>query len=346
VGTGSTLGVLYTGREAEGYHNRSLGVDGFLRLSDVDTVRFQLMRSDTLYPEDPLLPAGTPRDPLTGNGSFLDYNHNARNWFWSATYQDLAPGFRADSGFVPRVDVRTVDLTFGSTLWGGADRWFSRINLGVQGVSTEDHQGGLTDRTLAAFAIYRGPWQSLVMAQASRNQELYLDTLYDLGRLDLNLDLQPRGGLRLGLTGRVGDAIDLANARPGDLLRINPRLEFRPGRRVELILDHTFERLRVPEGRVYTARLTQGRLVYYFGTRLFIRAILQYTDVERNLALHFDPVEPRSRQLFSQLLFSYKVNPQTMLLVGYSGAGQGLEHVPLTRTDRTFFLKIGYAWVL
>jgi hypothetical protein len=39
------------------------------------------------------------------------------------------------------------------------------------------------------------------------------------------------------------------------------------------------------------------------------------------------------------------VNPQTVLLVGYSDNGSGLEDVALTRTDRTFFLKIGYAWV-
>ncbi|MGD8895925.1 MAG: DUF5916 domain-containing protein [Acidobacteriota bacterium] len=345
MGTGSTLGVLYAGREGEGYHNRTYGFDGFLRLSDADTLRFQLMRSDTVYPEDPSLPEEAAGNALTGNGGLLDYNHNSRNWFWSATYQDLAPGFRADSGFVPRVDVRTVDLTLGGTVWGDADRWFSRFNLGVTALNTENHRGKLTDRTLGAFATYRGPWQSLVTLQASRIQELYLDTTYDLDRLDLNLDVQPRGGLRLGLAGRIGDAIDLASARRGELLRLNPRLEIRPGRRVELVLDHAFERLSVREGRVYTAHLTQGRLVYYFGTRAFARAILQYTDLEQTPALYTDPVEPRTRQLFSQLLFSYKVNPQTVLLVGYSDNGSGLEDVALTRTDRTFFLKIGYAWV-
>jgi hypothetical protein len=57
-------------------------------------------------------------------------------------------------------------------------------------------------------------------------------------------------------------------------------------------------------------------------------------------------VEPRSKRLFSQLLFSYKVNPQTVLLVGYSDNYSGLRDLNLTQTDRTFFLKLGYAWVL
>lgn len=118
------------------------------------------------------------------------------------------------------------------------------------------------------------------------------------------------------------------------------------GRRLELTLDHAFERLSVPEGRLFTAHLTQGRLVYNFGTRAFARAIVQYTQVDRSTELYTVPAEPRSRQLFSQLLFSYKLNPQTVLLLGYTDAGRELEEVELTRTDRTFFLKVGYAWVL
>ena len=86
--------------------------------------------------------------------------------------------------------------------------------------------------------------------------------------------------------------------------------------------------------------------MYHFGTRAFARAILQYTRHRPGDRALPDPVEPRSRRLFSQLLFSYKVNPQTVLLVGYSDNALGGRDLTLTRTDRTFFLKLGYAWVL
>ena len=52
IGENSTLGFLYAGREGTDYHNRVAGVDGFLRLSETDTVNFQYMRSNTLYDED------------------------------------------------------------------------------------------------------------------------------------------------------------------------------------------------------------------------------------------------------------------------------------------------------
>jgi len=52
-----------------------------------------------------------------------------------------------------------------------------------------------------------------------------------------------------------------------------------------------------------------------------------------------------SHRLFSQYLFSYKPNPQTVLLVGYSDNATGTQAIDLMRTDRTFFVKAGYAWV-
>jgi hypothetical protein len=45
------------------------------------------------------------------------------------------------------------------------------------------------------------------------------------------------------------------------------------------------------------------------------------------------------------VLFSYKVNPQTVAFLGYSDNAQGTGSLALTRADRTFFVKLGYAWV-
>jgi hypothetical protein len=53
----------------------------------------------------------------------------------------------------------------------------------------------------------------------------------------------------------------------------------------------------------------------------------------------------RLHRLFSQYLFNYKLHPQTVLLMGYSDNASGTQTIGLTRTDRTFFMKVGYAWV-
>jgi hypothetical protein len=84
---------------------------------------------------------------------------------------------------------------------------------------------------------------------------------------------------------------------------------------------------------------------------MFVRAILQYTDQEINRDLFTAaPVPEDDEHLFSQLLFSYKLNPTTVLFVGYSdnqfgGVDADGRILDLTRFDRTFFFKIGYALV-
>ena len=86
-------------------------------------------------------------------------------------------------------------------------------------------------------------------------------------------------------------------------------------------------------------------MVYHLNLRTFVRAILQYTDMTRDPTLYLSSAAAETRRLFSQYLFSYKINPQTVFLVGYSDNASATEMVDLTRTDRTFFTKVGYAWV-
>ena len=54
----------------------------------------------------------------------------------------------------------------------------------------------------------------------------------------------------------------------------------------------------------------------------------------------------KTRQLFPQMLFSYKLNPQTVLFVGYSSTRFGSDTLDYGETDRTLFVKVGYAWAM
>ena len=346
VGRTSTVGALYAGRESGRYHNRLFGLDAFVRPGASDTIRLQVLRTDTANPSGVRDLVGHGAEAFGGYGLYADYLHLSRDWFWQAGYQDLTRGFRADSGFVPRVDLRQADANLGHTFYGPAGGWFSQIQLGVQGQRIEDHDGLLTDQDAALFANYQGPLQSVANLELHRIKERFAGSLFEYTRIDGVFELRPSGDLRLNLDARVGGSVDYANGRQGDVVSLNPRIEYRLGRRLEVHLGHTRERLAVPGGRLFTAHLTQGRFVYHLGTRAFARAILQYTDVDRVAARFLAAVEPRSKRLFSQVLFSYKVNPQTVVLVGYSDNHSGLRDVSLTQTDRTFFLKLGYAWVL
>ena len=75
-----------------------------------------------------------------------------------------------------------------------------------------------------------------------------------------------------------------------------------------------------------------------------MRAILQYTDISRDTDLYTFITPDRTRRLFSQYLLWFKLNPQTVLFLGYSDNSANATAVDVTQTDRTFFVKLGYAW--
>lgn len=142
------------------------------------------------------------------------------------------------------------------------------------------------------------------------------------------------------------DAIDYANSRPAENVLIIPSMELKIGKHINLQLEHTFQQLDVDGGRLLEANLTSTRFVYQFNTRMFARAILQYRDIERDPDLYTFDVERQFEQLFTQLLFSYKVNAQTVIFAGYTDTRRGAAEFDLTQSDRTFFVKLGYAWIL
>jgi hypothetical protein len=346
VGGASTLGVLYTGREAEGYHNRVYGVDGYVQLSRSNSLAFQYLRSNTEYPEAFAASWGQKAEPFDGDGFLVDLRHLSRNWAAELAYADLGSEFRADFGFVPRVDVRTVEAGLQRIVWGGPASWFTRLNLGISGERTEDHGGRLTDQSFELSGGYLGPLQSSLHLGLSANKLFFDGATYDLLQGFVFFEIRPSGFVSLSLSGGFGDAIDFANSRKADRLRVGPGLQLSPGRRLRLEVSGNLERLSLAGDRIFLENLLQTRLFYHFNTRSFVRLILQYRNVSRNEDLYAAPVEPESERLFTQLLFSYKLNPQTVLFLGYSDDRLGTRDVSLTQMDRTFFLKIGYAWRL
>lgn len=155
--------------------------------------------------------------------------------------------------------------------------------------------------------------------------------------------MNPTGDVSFELYGQLGDNIDFENTRKARVVSFQPSAELRLGRHLNLNLSYQDQKLRVPGGQLYDAQLAQTRIIYQFNIRTFVRAIFQYTDIGKNPSLYLAPVERRSKNLFTQLLFSYKINPQTVLFTGYSDTRLGVDVIRLTQTDRTFFVKLGYA---
>jgi hypothetical protein len=348
VGRGSTIGALFAGREGSEYHNRQASLDLFWQASPSDSVRAQYIRTDTRYPDAAPTGLGLRKGGFGGDAYWLEYTRFTRRWIAFAFYEAYSPGFRADMGFVPRVDVRTFQGQ-GQRRWQrGAGAWFNTIDVGIRGWRTTEWDWDLSEQTVAAFVAYLGPYQSQLQFNMPRDIVVFEGVRYEYLRPNFFFTIKPGGNASLGLSGRFGGGVDYTNAREAtSVLQLGPQLEYRPIRQLNLGLSHSLDQLSVPGGRLYRANLTQLKAVYNVNVRTFFRGILQYTDITRQPERYAFPVEDHNRRLFTQLLFSYKLNPQTVLFLGYSDNSTAEKRgADLLRMNRTFFVKLGYAWVL
>ena len=350
VGETSSVGAMITTRDGDGYDNRVYGLDGTFRVTAKDTITAQLLGSQGQYPGSIVTGFGQP-DDTQGIAGRLQYRHNSKNWFWGGVYEDIGTEFRADSGFIPQVGYRYGNAVVEYSGYGEQGKnWYTRWWLGSDYDNKREQNGDLLEEELEAWAAVQGPMQSFVQIVVADRDRRYNGVTFDEQVLHWNAEVRPTGSFYVFLNGSFADQIDFANTQPGKQFRVGGGIRWNIGVRTKLDLDHSHEDLDVAGGRLFAADVTQLRAVYQFNIRMFARAILQYTDISRDPSLYrFQTVAARSKRLFPQLLFSYKLNPQTVFFAGYSGTRLGGEFdgvdVSLTEADRTFFVKLGYAWL-
>jgi hypothetical protein len=309
-------------------------------------VRYQAAGSTTRYPTSLLGATPDGEAGFDGHALSLAYQHNDRDWSWHADYQELAPGFRADSGFIDRVGVRKSQLWAERRIRGQQGGWFSNFYVFTSLDGTREYDGRFNEWGSDLALTYNGPRQSEVSAVVAPNQEYYQGVTYHNTRYSVSGSFQPSAGTNASMEVRWGEAIDFANSREGEFVSLTPGLDFQLGRRFEGRLDWTRQTFDVRGGRLFTVDLAQTRMLYHFSSRTFLRAIFQYEWLERDPDLYRNPVRRQTEDLLSQLLFSYRLNAQTVFLLGYSDTYAGIDRIDLTQTDRTVFLKIGYALLL
>jgi hypothetical protein len=372
LGDQVTLGAIYSGREGQDdYYNRLLAVDGDIRITDSDRLWFNLARSTTRYSQEVLTQLGQPEQDLEDTSLLLFYIRNTRHVGVWAHYRDVGEDFRADLGYMPKVGYQQAVLGAEYQWIPGQDSWYTHLEVEGEHLEVVDEHGDLLERYYLAGFTYKGPLQSHVYLRAKSIAEVYQGHEYDLTEILLDSDLHPSGSCRLSLDMVAGDHIDYVNSRLGSRIRLQPVVSLNLGTHFKVHAEHTFERMKVSSQHLFTANISQATLAYQFNTRAFVRGIIQYVDLDYNVEMYTDDRPSRDQELFTQLLFSYKLNPQTVLFLGYSDTAVGRQYLPapasatrtssqgfqllpqttdelssygLTLVERTIFAKVGYSW--
>ncbi len=346
LGNRFTLGGIVTSRSGGDYANEVVGFDADLRLTPRDRVLVQLVRSATDYPSEIADEFDQPTSEFEDWAAEVYYSHETRTWLWWAVLADVGTNFRADLGFMPQVDYQHREAGIGYQ-WNATDTsWYSRMDLKAKVAHTVDQSGGLLFHEDVIQFTIEGPMQSHSVVRPSRVREGYNGEEFDFNRLRLHFCGKPNGDSYLWLNLNAGGQVDYANSQPGDFVNFDGGLWYNFGRHLHVEPRLTRERMKVDAGWLYTSSIAELEASWQFNPRLFVRAIVQHVGNDFNSALYSDDRDSEQRDLYTQFLVSYKLNPRTVFFVGYSDTSAATQSYDLTRTDRTFFAKIGYAWVL
>jgi hypothetical protein len=344
VGDRYTLGALATDREGGDYFNRLVSCDANLLLTNTDQIQLQLMGSSSQYPDDVAADFGQPGGTLEDYFLAFEYDHDARNWYWWLDYDEVGDRFRADLGFIPMVGYRNAEGGVNYSWQSRPGCWWSNVTLGNELNYFENSDGRLLGKNASVWLSYNGAHQSSIYVEGYRSRDAYNNEEFDRTGLWIEGGFNATADLRFYVWGGYGDRIDYANTRLGQRTRLNPSCAWHLGDHLRLEIDHSFERMRSADRWLYDAHASQVSGYCHFNVRSFLRVVLQYLDVRYNTDNYTFDIDPEYRHLFTQVLFSYKVNPRTVLYLGYSDNHLGTSGFDLTQNDRTFFAKLGYAW--
>jgi hypothetical protein len=205
------------------------------------------------------------------------------------------------------------------------------------------------DRTVSRSTypalFLRGKWNSAFTVEAHiREQVRTANRLIDHSYLAFDAKIQPSKLLSLiEVKANLGEQVDFLNERAGRGGSLTVVSTLRPG--IHLTTDLVAERqwLNVGDRRLFTADVAQLKATYNFTSRMFVRAIGQYTRTRRNPDLYSIPVEARDGALSGSLLYGYLFNWQTALYAGF-GDDRSMEQGRYVDHGSHFFVKIAYAF--
>jgi hypothetical protein len=354
INSGLSVGAAATIRRGDDYSNQVEAVDSRWQ-KGAHTLVGQWMTTRT---HDPVF-KGKPASDSQGDAYAFEYDYSTRNWYGFVVRNHFDPGFRADLGFIGQVGYDQTGAAITHHWWKDSSATFNHITLNARWFNNRETDGTLLEIIRDMWVGANGPLQSYVeFGHVERHRE-WKGLFFDERLNRIRANFKPMAGVAVNLFVRHGSKVDLANVKLGTITTLSPTVEVNLGRSLTLSVSHNYEKLSRDGGNVYKANLTDLRLSYQFNLRQRLRLAILRNDLTVDPFLYAHPLEVSDhyRSLNTQLIYSYKINPRTALYAGYADGYFGgnfdsnEDGLPdyqqsLFQTDRTLFVKLGYAWEL
>jgi len=346
VGERSSIGAHITNRQSTDYKNTVASIDGSHWFNDTDRLTYQAVWSDSDNPNEIVEDFNVAKSQQ-GNAISLDIRRETKEFNLKAGYNDVSEDFRADLGFMGRSNFKKF-YTGGEYRWyGEKNDWLNRWGFFGDIDRTEDQDGNMLEEEAEIHLNLRGRHQFFSNMGVVVRNYAYDGQIFKEEQVMGHARIRPTAKITVSGFARAGKQIDFANSQLGDILVMEGSLSWEPTHQLALELDYNFRELEVDDQTLFTAKSADAKISYQFDIKSSVRLVLQHVNVERDLALYNTPSDYDAvyKGFNTQLLYSYKVNPQTLVFVGYADNGyQDDDLKRVERTGRTVFAKFSYAW--
>jgi len=299
------------------------------------------------------------KDEISDNAVKASYEHRSEYWQLTAEHQNIGKNFRADLGYMPRADYQSNKVLVDRFFYGEEDTLWQEAKLSAQWQVKQNEKGELLDKSLASSFSIDGPMQSFFDVMFIYSDKAGLRHNKSILTIDGNTTRFTEKLVTLYGSSRptaqsfieteliVGDKIDYRNNRLGDFRELFTKVSYNFNSHLEAELYYTNSKLDADGANVYQADLTELRVSYQFDVQSYLKLNLVYSDVDRNPENNpYIGVSQKNKNFSTQLIYAYKLNPQTVFYLGYSDNSYQDDYInDIKREQRTFFTKISYAWM-
>jgi len=361
----SSFGITNTVRKSENYHNYIFSVDGRLRFNESTFLDAQLLSSNTEYPADfykiicykcdnePSIRVNSS-DELTDIAWQVNFNHTKRNWWLSAYHKHKGKDFRADLGFISKIDIKESQIRTGyvhypeSPMWNKVEFW-----VGVDKETNIDNE--LISDNVEIQLNLNGMMQSRISTGVGKQTKVGLrfdpsitnitdnSDQFDIDFSFIYGEIRPIANFYISNLLLKSDAVDYANNRKGEKVQLLPIIQWDVNDAVNIKLEHTFEKMTVLNDELYTANLTDLRVNYQFNSDSKVRLSLIHNNMVFNPSNYTFDIDKKSKSLGSQLVYSYRFDALSAFYLGLSSNAVDNDAINgLTTNQKSIFLKLSH----
>ncbi len=359
IGENSSVGVLVAAHQTDGVSlaavpadigvsvpdggsNVVLAADAKVRLSRGWFLAGQLARSSSALDTSAFygllngagLPPGWNRRRASSSDvaymADLEYLDGIR--FLQIYQQYLGPQFRAETGFLERVDLRKTGM-HGDFYVRPQNAWLRSIQPIVESNVLHDRGGLVQGWSVAPMLSWEFEKQTYVEMAAERAMERWQSRDYLATRWTLELNNSTWKTLDLWAEATIGDGIFYGPSDAESFRGWSERYEvsatLRPASGLTAGLEAERNRFSRAHGHgvLFDVWVLGAKTTWQFTRRLYVRVYPQYdTDAE-----HFD----------ADALLAYVVHPGSVAYLGFNGDGERVAGRQRT-TGRTLFFKVSY----